>query len=525
MPQFSDVIGFFYRLIVLGLALYGFHNLATIILFILSKPKGKQKHLVGPPEIKEWPRVTIQLPIFNEKYTLERLLRSVTRLEYPAGRLQIQVLDDSTDDTAHLAHRLVEQYKSAGININWIHRDNRQGYKAGALDEGLRSASGELIGIFDADFLPKPDWLMKTVPYFQDQKLGCLQTRWGHINRNHNLLTKAEALAIDGHFVVEQAVRSGNGLFLNFNGTAGLWRRTCIEDAGGWQWDTMTEDLDLSYRAQMRGWKIRYRPDVVVPAELPWEVEAFQKQQSRWARGSFQVVRKLLPVLIKRSDLPWYVRLIGALHLTGYIVHPLALSLLLLTLPVGLLEPSAFKALPITALASFGPPLLYLIANTNLKKPWHEWLKLIPLMVVVGFGISFSTTLGVLEGLTGKKVGDWVVTPKLNPADSSRRDKGFEQLQRKPVSRLVWAEIFLALYAFLTSLLLVPLLGWGIVPWMALYTIGFFYIAGLNIIQHHPSLHRKFVSSLKEEQTVGKKNMSNSYLKSIEEVGGKPHVY
>jgi cellulose synthase/poly-beta-1,6-N-acetylglucosamine synthase-like glycosyltransferase len=196
------------------------------------------------------------------------------------------------------------------------------------------------------------------------------------------LLTKAEALAIDGHFVVEQTVRSGNNFFLNFNGTAGLWRRSCIEDAGGWQWDTMTEDLDLSYRAQMRGWKIRYLPEVVVPAELPSEVESFKKQQSRWARGSFQVVRKILPNLIKQTDLPWYVRLVGILHLTGYIVHPLALSLLLFALPVGLLEPNAFEALPISALACFGPPLLYFTANTALKMPLLERLKILPLLVL-----------------------------------------------------------------------------------------------------------------------------------------------
>ncbi len=522
MQQFSSLIVIFYRILVIGLALYGIHNLFTTLLFIPTKLKSKNKQPMTT--ISEWPSVTVQLPIFNEKYTVNRLLRAVTHLDYPADRLQIQVLDDSTDDTAQLVSQLVEEYRSSGVNIEWIHRDNRQGYKAGALNEGLGTASGEFIGIFDADFIPNPDWLRKTVPYFQEQQLGCLQTRWGHTNRNYNLLTKAEALAIDGHFIVEQTVRSGNNFFLNFNGTAGLWRRSCIEDAGGWQWDTMTEDLDLSYRAQMRGWKIRYRPEVVVPAELPSEIEAFKKQQSRWARGSFQVVRKILPELLKRTDLPWHVRLIGFLHLTGYIVHPLALLLLVFTLPVGLLEPGAFKALPISALACIGPPLLYMSANSSRNTPWQERLKLLPLLTVVGFGISLSTSIGVLQGMTGKKPGTWEVTPKLNLSDSARRKKENGQSNLKPVSRLVWAEIILALYAFITILVLAPILGWGIVPWMALYMLGFLYIAGLNIFQHSLRLRRKMSSVKREDPNIRNIKNSKSYLKSVEEFGGKQHV-
>jgi cellulose synthase/poly-beta-1,6-N-acetylglucosamine synthase-like glycosyltransferase len=523
MQQFSDGIGVFYRLIVIGLALYGLHNLFTTLLFIGTKTKSGQKQPVT--SIKEWPYVTIQLPIFNEKYTVERLLRAITQLDYPFDRLQIQVLDDSTDDTAHIVSHLVEEYRSSGINIEWIHRNNRKGYKAGALGEGLDSATGEFIGIFDADFVPNPDWLRETIPFFQDRELGCLQTRWGHTNRNYNLLTKAEALAIDGHFVVEQTVRSGNNFFLNFNGTAGLWRRSCIEDAGGWQWDTMTEDLDLSYRAQMRGWKIRYRPEVVVPGELPSEVESFKKQQSRWARGSFQVVRKILPNLIKQTDLPWYVRLVGILHLTGYIVHPLALSLLLFALPVGLLEPNAFEALPISALACFGPPLLYFTANTSLKMPLRERLKMLPLLVIVGFGISLSTSIGVFEGLGGKKPGGWAVTPKLNLTDSNGQYKEIDQSYVDPISPLVWAEIGLALYAFITILILTPTLGWGIIPWMGVYILGFLYIAGLNVIQHTSRTGSKKKPLQKEELHLRYVNKSKSYLKSIEELRGEQRVY
>lgn len=490
MQLFDDSVGFLYLLAILGLALYGLNSLVNTILYLRLRTRAKQKKQAQ--DLTEWPDVTIQLPIFNEKYTIERLLHAVARLEYPAGHFQIQVLDDSTDDTSKLVRQLVDEYKSRGINIELIHRTNRRGYKAGALNDALPRATGELIGIFDADFVPKPDWLKKTVPLFQDPKLGCLQTRWGHTNRNYNSLTKAEAMAVDGHFVVEQTVRSSNNFFLNFNGTAGLWRRACIEDSGGWEWDTLTEDLDLSYRAQMRGWKIGYLPNVVVPAELPSQVEAFKKQQFRWAKGSFQVVRKILPDVVKQPDRPWYVRLLAVLHLTGYFVHPLMLVLLLLTLPVGLLIPSEFKVFPLSALAGFGPPLLYIAANASHTLPLRERLKLLPLLTILGFGISLSTSIAVLEGLTGK-AGDFVRTPKLNQSNNRQHNQTIDRSYLPPISPLVWAEIGLGLYALLTILILAPHDGWGIIPWMSIYMLGYFYVAGLNLIQHIPTTHKNRV--------------------------------
>jgi cellulose synthase/poly-beta-1,6-N-acetylglucosamine synthase-like glycosyltransferase len=432
--------------------------------------------------MQEWPPVTVQLPIFNEKYTVERLLQAVTRLDYPADRLQIQVLDDSTDDTVDLVSQLVENYRAHGVNIEWIHRIDRKGYKAGALENGLRTATGELIAIFDADFVPKSDWLKRTVPAFQNSRLGCLQTRWGHTNQQYNSLTQAEAMGIDGHFIIEQTVRSKNGFFLNFNGTAGLWRRACIEDAGGWQWDTLTEDLDLSYRAQMRGWKFDYLPDVVVPAELPPQVEAYKKQQFRWAKGSFQVVRKILPSVLK-SKLPLKVRLMALLHLTGYFVHPLMLSLLLLTLPVGLLIPGAFKIFPISILAGLGPPLLYLTATATQHRSVLKRLRSFPLLVIVGFGLSLSTTIAVLEGLFSKG-GAFIRTPKLNVGNRRKGEPKVDRAYVSPLSSMVWIEIFLGIYALVTGLVLAPYIGWGIIPWMVIYMLGFFYIAGLNLIQH-----------------------------------------
>jgi cellulose synthase/poly-beta-1,6-N-acetylglucosamine synthase-like glycosyltransferase len=483
LPILISLIGFFYLVVIVGLAFYGFHNLYTTILYLRMRKAAK--HTQTTQQLAIWPPVTVQLPVFNEKYTVERLLHAVTQLDYPANRLQIQVLDDSTDDTYNLVKQLVQKYKSRGVNIELIHRVDRTGYKAGALGNGLSTATGELIAIFDADFVPNSDWLQKTVPCFQDPKLGCIQTRWGHTNQQYNSLTRAEAIGIDGHFVIEQTVRSKNGFFLNFNGTAGLWRRACIEDAGGWQWDTLTEDLDLSYRAQMRGWKFDYLPDVVVPAELPSQVEAFKKQQFRWAKGSFQVVRKILPKVLEQPGLSWKVRLMAILHLTGYFVHPLMISLLLLTLPVGLLIPAVFKIFPLSMLACIGPPLLYLTATASIKAPLFERLKLLPLLTITGFGISLSTSIAVLEGLMGKG-GVFVRTPKLNLGNAPRQNQAIDHAYIPPIGPLVWGEITLGLYSLFTGIVLAGYVGWGIVPWMVIYTIGFFYIAGLNLIQHVP---------------------------------------
>ncbi len=498
MQLFVNLISYAYLVVIICLAFYGINSLVTATLYFRTRKPAIQRK-TDNLKISEWPPVTIQLPIFNEKYTIERLLRAVTGLSYPRDRLQIQVLDDSTDNTADLVDRLVNAYKARGIDIECVRRTDRKGYKAGALNEGLRLATGDFIGIFDADFVPQSDWLKKTIPMFQNRKkLGCVQTRWGHTNRQYNSLTRAEALAIDGHFVVEQTTRSRYNFFLTFNGTAGLWKRTCIEDAGGWQWDTLTEDLDLSYRAQMRGWKIELLPDVIVPGELPADVEAFKKQQYRWAKGSFQVVRKILPKVISQPGLPWYVRLMALAHLTGYFVHPLMLATLLLTLPVGLLIPGTFRLFPFSVIAGFGPPLLYLSAAAAKTPPLGERLKLLPLLLITGFGISLSTTIAVMEGLIGKTGGVFVRTPKLNLGNTRKPGKAIDHAYVQPISPLVWIEILLGVYALLTIILLVPALGWGVAPWMTIYMIGYFYIAGLNLLQHNAKSGKTQLSPLTE---------------------------
>ena len=475
------IAGSLYLLCMIAMSLYGVNAMAMAILFIRTKRSLEQEKSMPEPE--EWPKVTVQLPVLNEKFLLERLLQSVTKLDYPADRLQIQVLEDSTDDTALLSARLVEEYRARGINIECVFRTERGGYKAGNLKNGLKTATGELIAIFDADFIPSPDWLRQTVPLFQDPKLGCVQTRRGHTNRDYNLLTRGQALAMDAHFIVEQTARSRNQLFMNFNGSAGIWRRSCIEDAGGWQTDALTEDLDLSYRAQLCGWKMDFLPDVIVPAELPVSVEAFKKQQFRWAKGSIQVTRKNIKRLFSQPGIPWYKRLGGLLHLTAYLVHPLMIGLFLLTLPVGLLAPRFFAFFPISILATFGPPMLYALAGARGTPSLIGRLKILPVITVIGFGISLNSAIAIFEALIGKD-GTFVPTPKLNLTNNRNLTGQMDRTYLQPIGPMVWGEIGLSLYALLTIAILLPRLGWFIAPWMGIYWLGYFYIASFNLYQH-----------------------------------------
>jgi len=475
------IAGSLYLLCMIAMSLYGLNAMTTAVLFIRTKRDPKKEPSLPEPE--EWPKVTIQLPVFNEKYTLERLLWAVTQLDYPLDRLQIQVLDDSTDDTALLSARLVEEYRARGMHIECIFRTERGGYKAGALKKGLETATGELIAIFDADFIPAPDWLKKTVPQFSDPKLGCIQTRWGYTNREYNLLTRGQALAMDAHFVVEQTARSHNHLFMNFNGSAGIWRRSCIDDAGGWQSDTLTEDFDLSFRAQLRGWRLEFLPDIIVPAELPASVEAFKKQQFRWAKGSIQVTRKTVKRLFSQPNIPWYKRLTGLLHLTAYIVHPLMIVMLFLTLPVGLLAPSFFTLFPISILATFGPPMLYALAGAQGTPSLAGRLKILPIITVIGFGISLNSAIAIIEAMIGKG-GTFVRTPKLNLTNRPNSTGQVDRAYLQPISPIVWGEVGLSLYALLTIAILLPHLGWFVVPWMGVYWLGYFYVASLNLYQH-----------------------------------------
>ncbi|UCF91301.1 MAG: glycosyltransferase family 2 protein [Desulfobacterales bacterium] len=430
-----------------------------------------------------WPCVTIQLPIFNERYVTQRLIESICQLDYPRHLLEIQVLDDSTDDTVEIARAVVDQMQGQGFDIGYIHRPDRTGFKAGALREGLKSAKGELIGIFDADFVPHPDFLKETVPYFANPKVGMLQTRWGHLNCDYSMLTRAQSIGIDGHFGVEQASRAWSGLFMNFNGTAGVWRKKTIEDAGGWQADTLTEDLDLSYRAQLKGWKLTFAPQVVCPAEVPVTINAFKSQQHRWAKGSIQTARKNLGKLL-RADIPFRVKMQAFLHLTHYMVHPMMLLVVLTSIPMlytqWLFDHLAFPLLIFTllCLATFGPSSLYLFSQRVLYRDWKSRIKYLPFLMCLGTGIAINNTRAVLEALFDVKSG-FIRTPKYGI--QKRDDPWKSKRYAIPLNSISILELCLGLYSLTGLILFLFFSKYLVSPFLLIYTFGFFYVFFLSV--------------------------------------------
>jgi len=367
-------------------------------------------------EADEWPLVTTQVPLFNELAVAERIIRAVAAMDYPAGRHEIQILDDSTDETRTLVDSLVNSLRSQGIRIEIIRRQDRVGYKAGALAEGMKQCAGELIAIFDADFVPPPDFLRRTVPHLIARPdAGWVQARWGHLNEDRSCLTQAQGMGIDGHFAIDQIARCGTpGLFMNFNGTAGVWRKTAIADAGGWTADTLTEDLDLSYRAQLRGWKGLYLPELVVPGELPADANAFKSQQFRWAKGSVQTAVKLVPALF-RSDVPLVAKIQGWFHLTHYAIHPFILMFAVLSLPLILLLPSGWEgwawAKVLIVGLSLAPSVFYATGQYLLHEKWPGRLRRLPFVILAGIGLALSNSIAVYEAVTGKK-SPFLRTPK-----------------------------------------------------------------------------------------------------------------
>src|SRR5438067_2305631 len=436
---------FCYMLVLLGLALYGLHRYCIVYLYLRYR-----KNVPQPlSQFKELPRVTVQLPIFNELYVVERLLKSVSQLDYPREMLQIQVLDDSTDETREITEATVKELKATGLDMELVHRTDRTGFKAGALENGLKTCKGEFILILDADFVVPTDMLKRTIHYFTDPKIGMVQTSWSHLNRDYSLLTRVQALFIDAHFVLEQVARSRSGRFFNFNGTSGIWRRATIEDAGGWEHDTLTEDLDLSYRAQLRGWRFAYDNDVVTPAELPVEMNGFKSQQHRWAKGSVQTCLKLMPALWK-SNLPLILKLEGTAHFTSYFIC------LLLVIFCVLIEPtvapisthSTLKMflldVPVFLLTSIPFMVYYVFSQRELHpKTWWRSIGLIPFMIAMGAGVSINNARAVLEALCGHK-SNFIRTPKygIENVGQSLRKRHYSPLK----SVLIIAEVFFALY-------------------------------------------------------------------------------
>ncbi len=392
-----SVIEVLYVAAALLLTMYALNSWILTLLFFRH-----QKDPLSCPQMRHFPRVTVQLPIFNEALVVERLIGSVAGFDWPRDRLQIQVLDDSTDETTSIAQTCVDEYRARGIDIQLMHRSDRRGFKAGALKEGLKDATGEFMAIFDADFVPKADWLRRTVPHFLARpRLGMIQTRWAHLNYDYSLLTRAQAIALDGHFTVEQTARHRSGLLMNFNGTAGIWRRQCITDAGGWQSDTVSEDMDLSYRAQLRGWECLFLPDVAAPAEIPPQLAAYKRQQFRWAKGSIQCLKKLAwPVATAR--LPLVVRWQALVHLSTYLIHPLMLALLLASLPLMLVAGRLHESLGLLGLVSLGPPLMFAVSQRTLYPGlWLRRFAFMPGLMWLGSGVALNNTRAIVEALLG----------------------------------------------------------------------------------------------------------------------------
>ncbi len=486
-----------YLLALFSLFLYGVNCYFLMVYYRLNLPQAKLRHEILKEEFNKslgsigWPQVTIQLPVFNERYVVERLVKAACQLDYPKERLEIQVLDDSTDDTLGIAEAVVRRMRQRGFDIKHLHRKNRTGYKAGALGEGLRSAKGEFIGIFDADFIPSPDFLKETIPYFIRSEVGMVQGRWGHLNRDYSLLTRAQSMGIDGHFGVEQAARAWGSLFMNFNGTAGIWRKRTIEDAGGWQADTLTEDLDLSYRAQLRGWKLEFAPRVVCPAELPVTINAFKTQQHRWAKGSIQTAKKTLAKLF-RAKIPLLTKIQGFMHLTHYMVHPLMLLVVVTSIPMLLTKwfflSIAYPLLVFTlfCLATFGPSSMYLFSQRILYPDWKKSIKYLPFLICLGTGISVNNTKAILEALFGRQSG-FIRTPKYGI--EKRGDNWYGKLYSIPFSAISLVELALGFYSLTGLLLFLFFSRYFISPFLFIYTAGFFYVFSLSVL--HSVRHAK----------------------------------
>ncbi|MCP5100179.1 MAG: glycosyltransferase [Chloroflexi bacterium] len=452
-----------------------------------------------PDAVKMWetaerPYITVQLPIFNELYVAERIIDAAAQLDYPTDKLQIQVLDDSTDETVDIARRTVNKHQQQGINIVHLHRTDRSGFKAGALQAGMASATGDYIAIFDADFVPQPEFLQQAMPYFDAPKIAFVQTRWGHLNPGYSWLTFLQSLAIDGHFMVEQFARSQAGYWFNFNGTAGIWRRTAMEDAGGWTADTLTEDLDLSYRAYLKGWYGRYVRDIVVPAEVPPSFNAYRKQQHRWARGSLECARKLAPQ-VWRAPIPFSHKFQATLHLFGYSVH-LLLFVLMLIYPFVALFTAQHEQLStlygfayLFALTSIAPTLFFVIGQQQQERSWLKLLPKILAISVVGSGLMINTVRaawhiwhkpnGVFERTAkfgiGKQQQDW----------TSQR----YQLRFDPI---VYVELILGSFSLITAWIAITLASWGIVLYALLFGTGLILAATVTVFETTAvSLNRK----------------------------------
>jgi hypothetical protein len=430
--------------------------------------------------------VTIQLPMYNELYVVERLINAVCNIEYPKDKLEIQVLDDSTDETVDVVAAIVKKKQEEGFDIQHIRRPNRQGFKAGALKEGLRTAKGKYVAIFDADFIPKSDFLINTLKYFTSDKVGLVQTRWEHLNEDYSILTRIQALALDGHFVIEQTVRNKAGFFINFNGTGGVWRKDCIEDAGNWHADTLTEDLDLSYRAQLKGWKFVYLRDFTTPAELPLEMNALKTQQFRWTKGYIETAKKIIP-LVWKSNISLKLKIHSTFHLTNNIVFPFILLVAILNVPLIFIKNAGpywnfFNFMAIFIIAFIGSFLFYTYSQKDVYPDWRKKIALFPLFMAGSMGLAINNTRAVIEGLMSRK-SEFVRTPKFKVVDKKDTTEKNKYLKNTKIQVSTYVEMMMAAYCLIGVVASIYFMEIASLPFQLMFFFGFASVSFLSVRQ------------------------------------------
>ncbi len=484
-PLVGKLVIWTYIVLLALLCCYGMHRYLMVFLFYRYKnraPKPKEQW-------KDLPHVTVQLPIFNEAYVVERLIDATCAIEYPREKLEIQVLDDSTDDTVEISRQKVDEWKAKGVDIVFIHRTDRTGYKAGALDYGMQTMKGRFVAVFDADFVPPVDFLQKTIHYFTDDTIGCIQTRWGHLNRDYSMLTYLQSVLLDGHFMMEHCARNRSGRFFNFSGTAGMWRREAIDSAGGWQHDTLTEDLDLSFRSQLAKWNFLFLPDSVSPAELPVDMNGFKSQQHRWVKGGMQTSRKLLWKVLT-AKIPLYVKIEALVHLTGNACYLMMLIMSLMMAPVTYyrvkmnLQASVWLDLGVFMMATFSVFIFYALSQKECYgfKQALRTILYLPMLLAVGIGMSVSNTRAILEGLFTKMGGEFVRTPKYAIAKNVDTMKGKKYRVNfnivLPAIEFAMAAMFAVIIGYSAQQEM-----WGAIPFQALFLFGFGYVGVLSLVQ------------------------------------------
>ena len=478
---FDEIILFAYIFSLMILLFFGSHGFVMMYYhykYRMNNPRSKSQH--------DEELVTIQLPLYNELYVVERLINAVCKIEYPKDKLEIQVLDDSTDETVDVVAQLVKQKQEEGFDIQHIRRPNREGFKAGALKEGLKTAKGTFVAIFDADFIPKSDFLINTLKYFTSDKVGMVQTRWEHLNEDYSILTRIQALALDGHFVIEQTVRNKAGFFINFNGTGGVWRKECIEDAGNWHADTLTEDLDLSYRAQLKGWKFVFLRDFTTPAELPSEMNALKAQQFRWTKGAIETAKKILP-LVWKAKIPFKLKIHSTFHLTNNIVFPFILLAAILNVPLIFIKNAGpywnfFNFMAIFIIAFIGSFLFYTYSQKDVYPDWRKKIALFPLFMAGTMGLALNNTRAVIEGLMSRK-SEFVRTPKFKVVNKKEDLAKNKYLKGTKIQASTYVELLLAVYCLIGVSASIYFMEIAALPFQLMFFFGFASVSIMSLRQ------------------------------------------